>query len=278
MSQGHLPSCMEKADVTDRQEQRPKKVPKVVIRRDQIKDIYSVSQDNTSLMIKITFSTCPRTGKESCKFFGSPTEFTDLMEHALKLEGNWTQTKDPENHKIFKTDNAAISWWNSTKILSISGKRENDIHKHLKAMVKDIYSVSQDNTSLMIKITFNTCPRTGKESCKFFGSPTEFTDLMEHALKLEGNWTQTKDPENHKIFKTDNAAISWWNSTKTLSISGKRENDICKYLKAMVQKGKSAIDHTYNISQVDISSDHPPLNQSTTADTHTTAMDTIIPP
>ena len=37
-SQGHLPFCMEKADVTDQEEQRPKKVPKVVIRRDQIKD------------------------------------------------------------------------------------------------------------------------------------------------------------------------------------------------------------------------------------------------
>ena len=29
MSQGHLPSCMEKADETDRQEQRPKKVQKL---------------------------------------------------------------------------------------------------------------------------------------------------------------------------------------------------------------------------------------------------------
>ena len=79
---------MEKADVKDQQEQRLKKVQKVVIRRDQIKDTYSVSQDNTSLMIKITFNTCPRTGKESCKFFGSPTEFTDLIKHALKLKGN----------------------------------------------------------------------------------------------------------------------------------------------------------------------------------------------
>ena len=120
----------------------------------------------------------------------------------------------------------------------------------------------------MIKITFNTCPRTGKESCKLFGSPTEFTDFMEHALKLEGSWTQTKDPENHKIFKADNAAISWWNSTKTLSISRKRENEIRKQLKALVQKGKSEVDHTYNISQEDISSDQPPLHQSTTADTH----------
>ena len=127
---------MEKADVTDQQEQRPREVPKVVIGMDQIKDTDLVRQDNTSLMIKITFNACPRTGKESCKFFGSPTEFTDLMEHALKLEGNWTQTKDPENHKIFKADNAAISWWNSTKTLSISGKRENDIRKQLKALVQ----------------------------------------------------------------------------------------------------------------------------------------------
>ena len=126
---------MEKADVTDQQEQRPKKVPKVVIRRDQIKDTNSVSQDNTSSMIKITFNTCPRTGKESCQFFVSPTEVTDLMEHAFKLEDNWTQAKDPENHKIFKADNAAISWWNSTKTLSISGKRENDIHKKGKSAV-----------------------------------------------------------------------------------------------------------------------------------------------
>ena len=105
---------MEKVGVADQKEERPKKVPKVVVRRDQIKDTYSVNQHNTSLMIRITFNTCPRTGKESCKFFGSLTEFTDLLEHALKLEGSWSQTKDPENHKIFKADNAAISWWNST--------------------------------------------------------------------------------------------------------------------------------------------------------------------
>ena len=53
-----------------------------------------------------------------------------------------------------------------------------------------------------------------------------------------------------------------------MSISGKRENDIRKQLKALVQKGKSAVDHTYNISQEDISSDLPPSHQSTTADTH----------
>ena len=82
---------------------------------------------------------------------------------------------------------------------------------------------------------------------------------MEHALKLEDSWSQTKDSENHKIFKADNAAISWWNSTKTLSISGKRENQIRKQLKALVQKGKSAVDHTYNISQENSSSDQAPL-------------------
>ena len=90
--QGCPSSCMGKVGVADQQEETPKKVPKVVIGRDQIKDTYSVNQDNTSLIIRITFNTCPRTGKESCKFFGSPTEF------------------DPGNHKIFKADNAAISW------------------------------------------------------------------------------------------------------------------------------------------------------------------------
>ena len=112
------------------------------------------------------------------------------------------------------------------------------------------------------------CPRTRKESCRFFGSPPEFTDLMEYALKLEGSLSQTKDPENHKIFKVDNAEISWWNSTKTLSISGKRENKIRKQLKAFVQKRKSAVNRTYNISQEDISSDSAPFHQSTAADTH----------
>ena len=52
-----------------------------------------------------------------------------------------------------------------------------------------------------------------------------------------------------------------------MSISGKRENEIRKQLKALVQKGKSAVDHTYNISQEDMSSDQPPLHQSTAADT-----------
>ena len=140
--------------------------------------------------------------------------------------------------------------------------------------IKDTYSVNQDNTSMMIRFTFNMCPRTGKESCRFFGSPPEFTDLMEYALKLEGSLSQTKDPENHKIFKADNAEISWWNSTKTLSISEKRENKIRKQLKAFVQKRKSAVDRTYNISQEDISSDSAPPSINLQLLTHTTAMDT----
>ena len=53
-----------------------------------------------------------------------------------------------------------------------------------------------------------------------------------------------------------------------MSISGKRENEIRKQLKVLAQKGKSAADHTYIISQEDISSDQPPLHQPTAADTH----------
>ena len=53
-----------------------------------------------------------------------------------------------------------------------------------------------------------------------------------------------------------------------LFISGKRENEIRKQLKALVRKSKSAVHHTYNISQKDISSDQPPLHQSAAADTH----------
>ena len=94
---------------------------------------------------------------------------------------------------------------------------------------------------------------------------------MEHALKLEGSWS--KDPENHKIFKAGNASISWWNSTKALSISGKRENEIHKQLKALVQKCKSAVDHAYNISQEDISSDNAPYINLQLL-TQTAAMDT----
>ena len=38
---------------------------------------------------------------------------------------------------------------------------------------------------------------------------------------------------DQKNFKTDNAYIGWWNSTKTLSISGKRKDDFRKTLRSL---------------------------------------------
>ena len=78
-----------------------------------------------------------------------------------------------------------------------------------------------DCDNLISDIAITTCQKNGKENCKFYGNAKELERLILHVLKLEGNWSITKDPHSHKIFKTDSASISWWNSTKTLSISGK---------------------------------------------------------
>ena len=98
--------------------------------------------DHDNLISNITITTCQRTGKENWKFYDNAEELERLIKHVLKLEGNRSITKDPHNHKIFKRDNASISWWNSTKTLSISGKREDDLRKTLRSL----YPIkSQDN-------------------------------------------------------------------------------------------------------------------------------------
>ena len=90
-----------------------------------------------------------------------------------------------------------------------------------------------DCDNLISNIAITTCQKTGKENCKFYGNAEELERLIKHVLKLEGNWSITKDLHNHKIFKTDSASISWWNSTKTLSISGKKEDDLRKTLRSL---------------------------------------------
>ena len=57
-------------------------------------------------------------------------------------------------------------------------------------------------------------------------------------MKLDGIWKPTKDPNNHKIFKCDIASISWWDSTKTISVSGKGETEIRDQLKQLIPKTK----------------------------------------
>ena len=94
-----------------------------------------------------------------------------------------------------------------------------------------ISSNTFDCDNLISNIAITTCQKTGKENCKFYGNAEELERLIKHVLKLEGNWSITKDPHNHKIFKTDSASISRWISTKTLSISGEKEDDLRKTLR-----------------------------------------------
>ena len=103
-----------------------------------------------------------------------------------------------------------------------------------------------DHTKLVSYIAFNKCSKTGKEHCKFNGNAEELDSFLKSVLKLTGNWSQTKDPLNHKIFKTEYAAISWWKSTKTLSVSGKREDDIRQQLKSLSSNAKSQKSSTGN--------------------------------
>ena len=90
--------------------------------------------DCDNLISNIAITTCQKTGKENCKFYGDAEELQTLIKHVLKLEGNWSTTKDLHNHKIFKTDNASISWWNSNKTLFNSGKKEDDLHKTIRSL------------------------------------------------------------------------------------------------------------------------------------------------
>ena len=123
-TQESLPSLIIKA----RQESRPTKSES----KSAEDCVPSNTFDCDNLISNIVITTCQKTGKENCKFYGNAEELERLIKHVLKLEGNWSITKDPHNHKIFKTDSASISWWNSTKTLSISEKKEDDLRKTLR--------------------------------------------------------------------------------------------------------------------------------------------------
>ena len=103
-----------------------------------------------------------------------------------------------------------------------------------------------DRTKLVSYIAFTKCSKTGKEHCKFNGNAEELDSFLKSVLKLKGNWSQTKDSLNHKIFKSEYATISWWKSTKTLSVSGKCEDYIRKQLKSLSSNAKSQKSSTEN--------------------------------
>ena len=103
-----------------------------------------------------------------------------------------------------------------------------------------------NHTKLVSYIAFKKCSETGKENCKFNGNTEELDSFLKSVLKLKGNWSQTKDQLNHKIFKTEYAAINWWKSTKTLSVSGKCEDDIRHQLKSLSSNAKSQKSSTEN--------------------------------
>ena len=105
-----------------------------------------------------------------------------------------------------------------------------------------------DHTKLVFYLALNKCSKTSKENCKFNGNGKELDSFLKSVVKLKGNWSHTKDPLNHKIFKTEYAAISWWKSTKTLSVSGKREDDIRQPLKSLFSNAKSQKSSTENTS------------------------------
>ena len=107
-------------------------IPRLTISKDQTNNSYYSNFHNVSSLL--TFTICPRSGKENFKFHGSYMEL-DLIEKEIKLDGIWKPTKDPNNHKIFKFDIASISWWDSTKTISVSGKSETDIRDQLKQLI-----------------------------------------------------------------------------------------------------------------------------------------------
>ena len=157
------------------------------------------------------------------------------------LSSNYSEneTESETHHGIaYTTYSVASSKLSSTQdslpSLIIKARQENRPTKSESKSAEDcISSNTFDRDNLISNIAITTCQTTCKENCKFYGNAEELERLIKHVLKLEGNWSITKDPHNHKIFKTDSTSISWWNSTKTSSISGKKEDDLRKTLRSL---------------------------------------------
>ena len=96
------------------------------------------------------------------------------------------------------------------------------------------YHFEDDHNILKSYIKINSCPKTGRKLCRFNGTAEQFNDFIIEILKLKGSWSLTRDPSNHKIFKAEGATISWWFSTKTLSVSGKQEEAIRNQIRSLV--------------------------------------------
>ena len=125
-TQDSLPSLIIKA----RQENRPTKSES----KPAEDCISSNTFDCDNLISNIAITTCQKTGKESCKFYGNAEELERLIKHVLKLEGNWSITKDPHNHKILKQTTPPSAGGIAPKRYPFLRKKEDDLRKTLRSL------------------------------------------------------------------------------------------------------------------------------------------------
>ena len=144
----------------------------------------------------------------------SPLEQRPINASHLSPNYSENETESATYHGIAYTAySVASSKLSSTQdslpSLIIKARQENRPTKSESKSAEDcISSNTFDCDNLISNIAITTCQKTGKENYKLYGNAEELERLIKHVLKLDGNWSITKDPHNHKIFKTGSASIS----------------------------------------------------------------------
>ena len=83
--------------------------------------------------------------------------------------------------------------------------------------------------------------KKGKEQLKFEGTLEELQDLVKLVLDLEGTWKKGIKEKSLHVFqsKKSTAMVSWWSSTSTLTVAGKKEGDINRKIHCLMMLNDS---------------------------------------
>ena len=78
--------------------------------------------------------------------------------------------------------------------------------------------------------------KKGKEQLKFEGTLEELQDFVKLVLDLEGTWKKGIKEKNLYLFqsKKSTVTLSWWSSTSTLTVAGKKEGDISRKIHCLM--------------------------------------------
>ena len=74
--------------------------------------------------------------------------------------------------------------------------------------------------------------KSGKDRFKFHGNVEELKEFVKFVLNVEGQWNIGKDT-NLNLFRSEckQLVINFWKSTKTVTLSGKKEGQMREKIK-----------------------------------------------